>query len=92
VAGAEAPGDLASASILSKTVTVIGRVVESNSSSGGVLGTHSPARGSGQHAVFHVAYQPASFFWLQIRETPPFTALGSALLLFAAWWTCRRAA
>src|SRR5947209_5603501 len=84
---------VASASILSQTVTVNGRVVESNSSSGGVLGAHSQlaAPGSGQHAVFHVTYQPASFFWtLQIRETLLFTAVGAALLLFAAWWTHRR--
>jgi hypothetical protein len=93
--GAQAPAYLASASILSQTVTVNGRVVESNSSSGGVLGAHSQlaAPGSGQHAVFHVTYQPASFFWtLQARETLLFTAVGGAMLLFAAWWTYRRAA
>ena len=59
-----------------------------------MLGARSQlaAPGSGQHVVFHVTYQPASVFWtLQIRETLLFTAVGAVMLLFAAWWTYRRA-
>jgi hypothetical protein len=87
------PHGLENANILSQTITVNGRVVESGGSSGGVIGAHSQlaAPGSGQNAVFHAVYQPASYFWtLQIRETLLFTAVAGVFLLFAAVWTQRR--
>jgi hypothetical protein len=43
-------------------------------------------------AVFHVVYQPDSHFWpLQLAETGLFLGLAAILILFAAWWTRRRA-
>lgn len=91
---AQFPRSLENANILSQSVVVNGRVVSSSSSTGGVLGSHSQlaAPGSGQHVVFHATYQPASYFWtLQIRETLLFTAVAVVLIVFAAWWTQRRA-
>jgi ABC-type transport system involved in multi-copper enzyme maturation permease subunit len=44
------------------------------------------------NAVFHVVYQPESHFWpLQLTETGLFVGLAAVLILFAAWWTRRRA-
>jgi hypothetical protein len=93
--GVQLPRYLDNANILSQTITVNGRVVQSVSSSGGVIGGHAQlaAPGSGTNAVSHGIYQPASFFWtLQLRETALFTAIAVLLILFAAWWTQRQAA
>ena len=93
--GVQLPRYLDNANILSQTITVNGRVIQSVSSSGGVIGEHAQlaAPGSGTNAVFHAIYQPASFFWtLQLRETGLFTAIAALLILFAAWWTQRQAA
>lgn len=93
--GGGVPAYLEKANILSQTVTVNGRVVSSQSSNSGVLGSHAQlaAPGQGSSTVFHATYQPASYFWtLQIRETLLFTAVGVALVLFGAWWTYRRTA
>jgi len=89
--GARLPAYLEKANILSQTVTVNGRVIESGSS-GGVLGAHSQLAVPGsRHALVHAVYQPASSFWtLQIRETLLFTAAAAACLVFAAVWTQRR--
>ena len=89
--GARLPAYLEKANILSQTVTVNGRVIESGSS-GGVLGAHSQLAVPGsRHALVHAVYQPASSFWtLQIRETLLFTAVAAACLVFAAVWTQRR--
>jgi hypothetical protein len=92
--GTQLPRFLENANILSQSVVVNGHVVSSSSSSGGVLGSHSQLAvpGPGQHVVFHATYQPASYFWtLQIRETLLFTATATMLIVFAAWWTQRRA-
>jgi hypothetical protein len=91
--GGRLPDYLEKANILSQTITANGRVVESGSGTGGVLGAHSQlaAPSSGQHVVFHAVYQPASDFWtLQIRETLLFTAVAAACLVFAAVWAQRR--
>jgi hypothetical protein len=93
--GVQLPRYLDNANILSQTITVNGRVIQSVSSSGGVIGEHAQlaAPGSGTNAVSHAIYQPASFFWtLQLRETGLFTAIAVLLILFAAWWTQRQAA
>ena len=93
--GVQLPRYLDNANILSQTITVNGRVIQSVSSSGGVIGGHAQlaAPGSGANAVSHAIYQPASFFWtLQLRETGLFTAIAALLILFAAWWTQRQAA
>ena len=93
--GVQLPRYLDNANILSQTITVNGRVIQSVSSSGGVIGAHAQlaAPGSGTNAVSHAIYQPASFFWtLQLRETALFTAIAALLILFAAWWTQRQAA
>lgn len=93
--GVQLPRYLDNANILSQTITVNGRVIQSVSSSGGVIGAHAQlaAPGSGTNAVSHAIYQPASFFWtLQLRETGLFTAIAALLILFAAWWTQRQAA
>jgi hypothetical protein len=93
--GVQLPRYLDNANILSQTITVNGRVIQSVRSSGGVIGEHAQlaAPGSGTNAVSHAIYQPASFFWtLQLRETALFTAIAALLILFAAWWTQRQAA
>jgi hypothetical protein len=93
--GVQLPRYLDNANILSQTITVNGRVIQSVSSSGGVIGAHAQlaAPGSGTNAVSHAIYQPASLFWtLQLRETALFTAIAALLILFAAWWTERQAA
>jgi hypothetical protein len=90
--GGTLPHYLEDANILSQTVTVNGRIVESGSSSGGVLGSHSQLAVPAQaNAIFHATYQPASYFWtLQLRETVLFTVVGAALMLVGALWTYRR--
>jgi hypothetical protein len=71
----------------------------------GTIGGHSIMRGGGfffsgqklaaprlSSVVFHVVYQPDSHFWpLQLAETGFFIGLAAVLILFAAWWTRRRA-
>jgi hypothetical protein len=93
--GGTLPRHLDNANILSQSVTINGRIVESASSGGGVLGSHSQLAvpGNGNDAIFHVVYEPASFFWtLQLRETGIFIGAAALLVVFAAWWTLRRTA
>jgi hypothetical protein len=90
---AHPPRFLDNANIISQSVTVDGRVVESSSSSG-VLGSHSGmAAAAPANAVFHAVYQPASYFWtMQLRETALFAVAAAVLIATAAWWTHRRTA
>ena len=92
--GVNLPAYLVHASIISQNVTVDGRVLESSSGSGSVLGssTQLGVPGNGANAISHVLYQPASAFWtLQVRETLLFAAIGLLMMAFGAWWTHRRA-
>jgi hypothetical protein len=91
--GATLPAYLAHANIISQSVTVDGRVVESSSGSGSVLGASAQLGlpDNGANAITHVVYQPATAFWtLQFRETLLFAAIGLLLMGFGAWWTYRR--
>jgi hypothetical protein len=88
--GAQQPSFLYNAHILSLDGTIRGHQVLGG---GGFFG---PARKFAapmlNDAVFHVVYQPESHFWpLQLAETGLFVGFAAILILFAAWWTRRRA-
>ena len=89
--GAEQPSFLHNAHILSLNGTINGHQI---------LGGGGFFFGSGQKlaapglrkAIFHVVYQPESHYWpLQLAETGLFVGVAAVLILFAAWWTYRRA-
>jgi hypothetical protein len=86
------PSYLQNAHVLSITGTVHGHHVLGGG--GGFFAGGSKFAAPGlQSAVFHVVYQPESHFWpLQLVETGLFAGLAAVLILFAAWWTYRRAA
>ena len=91
--GAQQPSFLYNAHVLSMNGTVHGHQF-STAGGGGFLGGHVQVAAPGiQNAVFHVVYQPQSHFWpLQLIETGLFAGTAVVLILFAAWWTQRRAA
>lgn len=91
--GARQPAFLDNAHVISLTGTLHGHQVV-QSGGGGFLGGHVVVRAPAMRdIVFHVVYQPSSHFWpLQLTETGLFVGVAAALLLFAAWWTRRRAA
>jgi hypothetical protein len=91
--GTQAPTFLYHALVVSETA-VLGsnRHVDGG---GGFLGGHSEIAAPGLNAntTFRAVYQPASHFWeLQLTETAVFAGAAVVLILFAAWWTRRRAA
>ena len=91
--GVQQPSFLYNAHVLSMNGTVHGHQF-STAGGGGFLGGHVQVAAPGiQNAVFHVVYQPQSHFWpLQLIETGLFAGAAVVLILFAAWWTQRRAA
>ena len=91
--GVQQPSFLYNAHVLSMNGTVHGHQF-STAGGGGFLGGHVQVAAPGiQNAVFHVVYQPQSHFWpLQLIETGLFAGTAVVLILFAAWWTQRRAA
>jgi ABC-2 family transporter protein len=91
--GAQQPAFLDNAHVLSLHGTLNGHQIMSGHDFflGGAGSQKVAAPGIG-NAIFHVTYQPASHFWpLQLTETGLFTGLAAGLILFAAWWTRRRA-
>jgi hypothetical protein len=90
--GAQQPAFLYNARVLSVTATLHGHQIFSQN--GGFLGGHTQAVSPGAaRTIFHVVYQPQSHFWpLQLTETGLFVGLAALLVLFAAWWTRKRAA
>ncbi len=90
--GAQQPSFLYNAHVLSMNGTVHGHRF-GTAGGGGFLGGHVQVAAPGiSDAVFHVVYQPQSHFWpLQLTETGLFAGTAVVLILFAAWWTQRRA-
>jgi hypothetical protein len=92
--GAQQPAFLYNAHILSLRGTINGHQIMSGHDFflGGTASQKLAAPQGIGNAIFHVTYQPASHFWpLQLTETGLFTGLAAGLILFAAWWTRRRA-
>jgi hypothetical protein len=89
---AQQPSFLYNAHILSMNAAIGGHPVLGGG--GGIFGSAEELAAPGlSNAVFHVVYQPESNFWpLQLTETGLFVGLAAILILFAAWWTRRRAA
>lgn len=89
--GAAQPSFLFNAHILSMVGTLRGRqIMRGGDFSGGGVKLRAPDL---SHVVFNVVYQPESHFWpLQLRETGLFVGVAALLILFAAWWTKKRAA
>jgi hypothetical protein len=88
--GGDQPSFLHNAHILNLTGTLHGRQILGG---GGFFFSGQKLAAPGlRNAVFHVVYQPESHFWpLQLTETGLFVGLAAVLILFAAWWTYRRA-
>jgi ABC-type transport system involved in multi-copper enzyme maturation permease subunit len=87
------PAFLANAHILRITGSLHGQQIMSGSGGLFGLGKRVGGPGAGNNVVFHVVYQPVSDFWaLQLRETGLFLGMAAVLILFAAWWTRKRAA
>jgi hypothetical protein len=89
--GASQPSFLDNAHVISIVGTVRGHEIMTG---GGFFGGSAKlAAPDLRNAVFHVVYQPESFFWpLQLRETGLFVGAAAILVLFAAWWTKARTA
>jgi hypothetical protein len=84
------PSFLHNAHIISLQATVNGhKVIDGGGFFSNAVKVAAPGL---QNAIFHVVYQPESHFWpLQLAETGLFVGVAAALILFAAWWTVRRA-
>jgi phosphotransferase system glucose/maltose/N-acetylglucosamine-specific IIC component len=89
--GVQQPSFLYNAHILSMNATIGGHHILGGG--GFVIGpAQKLAAPRLSDAVFHVVYQPESHFWpLQLTETGLFVGLAAIFVLFAAWWTRRRA-
>jgi ABC-type transport system involved in multi-copper enzyme maturation permease subunit len=89
--GSQQPRFLYNAHVMTVTASNHGHQIINGG--GGFLGGHVQVEAPGiSNLVFHVVYQPESHFWpLQLIETGLFAGLAAILILFAAWWTNRRA-
>jgi hypothetical protein len=91
--GLAQPHALYHADILSQSVVINGRHVDTGGG-GGVVGGSSQLGlpGNPANTIFHAVYLPASSFWqLQLTELALFAGLAAVMVGFAAWWTHQRA-